>query len=61
MKYELGQQILCRGEYVAVTDIVRHAPGTHPDSPIHNHLTAVEYLTVRGSRWWGESEGRDLS
>jgi hypothetical protein len=32
---------------------IAHPPGTHPDSPIVNTMTALEGVTSQGSRWFG--------
>jgi hypothetical protein len=50
---DVGETIICNGEYAVVTAVVTHAPGTHPDSPIDNTLPAREWVTARGSRWSG--------
>ena len=53
----VGDVIVHGLEHVTVTAIRRHPPGTHSArSPIHNHLTAIEYVTPRGSRWKGVIE-----
>lgn len=50
---EVGDQIIVRGSFATVTEIRTHAPGTHPGAPIYDHMVAIEYVTVRGSRWRG--------
>lgn len=47
----VGDIILCAGFYVRVEKIILHEPGQHPESPIHNHIQAREYVTSEGSRW----------
>lgn len=53
---EVGDLILCRDSYVPVLEVKRYAPGTAPaTAPIKDSYTAVELVTERGSRWYGEA------
>ena len=47
-----GDIVFSGGVYAEVTEIITHAPGTHPDSPIRNDMTAVEVVTDMGTRRW---------
>lgn len=49
-----GDTVLCHGYFQTVRRVVIHPPHCHPDNaPIHDHLFAVEVVTVDGSRWVG--------
>lgn len=50
----VGDYVFSRGMYAMVTEIKRHLPGTHDNSPIRNDWTAVQVVTDMGtSRWHG--------
>lgn len=54
---QVGDLVLCGEVYVPVLEIRRYAPGTAPaHAPIKKDWTAVELVTERGSRWYGEKE-----
>lgn len=55
--------VIVRGMRQDVLRVVIHPAGTHPSSPISQHLMAVELCTRHGSRWYGTSRawiGSDL-
>jgi hypothetical protein len=43
--------IICSGRRARIVRVVDHLPGTHPWSPIHDRLTAREWVATHGSRW----------
>ena len=45
--------IYCKGATVPVLRVIAHPPGTAKGAHIVPHLTAVELVTERGSRWFG--------
>lgn len=47
--------VLQGSQFRPVVSVQRWAPGTHPHSPIVNHMTAIEVRTPAGSRWTGEA------
>jgi hypothetical protein len=53
----VGDRVFCGGVYATVTEIFRHAPGTHEASPIRNDYTAVQVVTDNGTRWHGVTPG----
>ena len=56
-----GDIIISGGRYEEVHDVVTHAPGEHPHSPIKNDMAAVEIRTAGGSRWSGMGEGVNVT
>ncbi len=50
---DIGDLVLCNGEYAKVVQIITYEPGFHPDSPIRNDLPARQWVTEAGSRWAG--------
>jgi hypothetical protein len=53
---QAGDEIISDQDYSPISEVRRHAPGTHDHSPIRNELHAIEYVTPRGSRWKGEGD-----
>jgi hypothetical protein len=56
-----GDIIISNGRYQEVDDVVHHAPGEHPHSPIKNDMAAVEIRAGGHSRWSGMGEGVNVS
>ena len=54
-KVMLGDEVMCRGEYVPVTAIVVHFPDTQP-THIKPGYWPIEVRTERGSRWLGATK-----
>lgn len=48
---EKGQYILHRLDIVRVIGVTLYMPGSHPESPIDNRLTAAKLVTEHGNRW----------
>jgi hypothetical protein len=52
LHYYAPEKVRCNGMIVPVTQYIVHPPGNHPKNcPLVDHVTALEMVTPKGSRW----------